>query len=128
MGSEREMRAAMFYLLYKSFFVFVFLVSSIVKLLLSQRGVFSEQVERQSELCVILSLSLSQRKTAALSTRKRCFFFFFFSHQAVFACDGQRSGFGSGCDVGCSLWARTQRGGGGEGLFLAEAPLPLLCE
>lgn len=78
MGSEREMRAAMFYLLYKSFFVFVFLFSSIVKLLLSQRGVFSEQVERQSELCVILSLSRSQRKTAALSTRKRCFFFFFF--------------------------------------------------
>ncbi len=26
------------------------------------------------------------------------------------ACDGQHSGFGWACGVGCSLWARTQRG------------------
>lgn len=54
-------------------------------------------VRKTHKVCVVPSLSLWEEMLL-------------FFPSCCFACDGRRSGSGSGCDVGCSLWARMQRG------------------
>lgn len=73
------MRAAMFYLLYKSFFWGDFFrLVYCEAFIVSAGSFFGAGRKAERALCCTLSLSLSQRKTAALSTRKlACFFFFF---------------------------------------------------
>lgn len=107
------MRAGVFYIFYKSFFW------SILKFLLPQRGVFRAGRKSERGPCY----TLSRRKTAAASTRKRCLF----SHQAVLPV----------MDSGLVLaWAAMQDAvygperseGWRRGLFLAEPPPPLKSE
>lgn len=76
----------------------------------------------ESELCALLSLSLSwsQRKTAAMSTRKRCFF----SHQAV-CLWWTAVWFWLGLRCRMQFMGQNSARGGGAGLFLAEPPPPL---
>lgn len=78
---------------------------------------FSEQVVR---VCVTLALS----EENSCRVREETLLFF---PSGRFACDGQRSGFGLGCDVGCSLWARTQRGVEARAVS-GRAPLSLNSE
>lgn len=73
-----------------------------------------------SELRAVLSLSLclGLRGKQLPCPRGNVAFF----PIRLFACDGQRPGFGPGCDVGCSLWARTQRGVEPRGCFWQSHP------
>lgn len=98
-----------------SFFAFVSSSGSF-----SREAVLRAGSERwkSRERSVLYVLSLSLRRTAVVSRKKLGFF----SLLAFFAYDGQRSDFGLSCNVGCSLWARTQRGVEARAV-LGKAPL-----
>lgn len=106
-------RPDMFYHLYKPFFVLLCCEAFIVSV--GDEG-------RASSVLYSLSLGLGLRGKQLPCPRGNVAFF----PIRLFACDGQRSGFGSGCDVGCSLWARTQRGVEARGCFWQSHPHP--CE
>lgn len=78
---------------------------------LSAGRLFLEQVVRgmkagRGGMCSIffsLTRAFSEENSCGVQEETLLFF-----PSGFFACDGQRSGFGYSCDVGCSLWARTQ--------------------
>ena len=118
-GKAGAARSEALYVLTKSFLL-LFLVDRDA-FIVSRRGGSSQVVS----LSLSLSLARSLSEENSCRVREETLLFF---PSCRFACDGQRSGFGSGCDVGCSLWARTQqRGGGGEGpgffFFFFSPPL-----
>lgn len=82
---------------------------------------FSEQVARGGKaergLCCTSSLCLWGEQLSCPGRN-----WAFFSLLAFFAYDGQRSDFGLSCNVGCSLWARTQWGVEARAV-LGKAPL-----